>query len=378
MASIPFLRSKKTKWILAIVVAFIALRSAAPFLVKSVINDSLEKAEGLGGSVDSVGLRLFRGAYIINQLDLYTIVDGERHPFLQVDEVDISIFWGALLSGRLVSEITLEKPILSLSDTRGKEENKYESVINESSWLGLREELVPLQIDRFEITNGIINFTGLSPNEDFNGNFTLKDMNLLIVGLKKKAPTGNEKFPARLQVDAKVYGDSNLYAEGQFDAFSINPNFDLDATVDDINVKHLDKLIKIYAPFDIEAGSFRGAMKIKAVDGEVDGYLKVGAKDLNVFSWKQDIEIDNDNPLQAAFDALIGGISALLTNRESSLLATKIPIEGNLNEPDTSVFTALINLVRNAFIQAIDIDVDKLINAEALENEDSTDGNHPK
>lgn len=377
MTVTPFLKSKKTQWILAIFFVLITLRIAAPFIIKSVINDSLEKAEGLGGSVERVGLRLFRGAYVMHQLDVHTVVNDERHPFLNVKTVDISIFWGALFSGRLVSEIILDKPVLSLKDTQGKEENTYDPAINHSSWLGLRKELIPLQIDRFEMTDGVITFTGFSPDENINGNFTLDDINLLIIGLKKKTPTGNEKFPAHLTLNAKVYGDSHLNAEGQFNAFSTKPNFDLDATLDDVSIKHLDKIIKVYAPFDIEAGSFSGATEIRTVDGKVDGYLKIGAKNLDVFSWKQDINVDHDNPFQAAFDALIGGVSSLLTNRNSSLMATNIPIEGNISEPETSVFVAFVNLIRNAFVQAIDIHVDDVITTDVL-NDKNTDNSTNK
>ncbi|HER40198.1 MAG TPA: hypothetical protein ENO10_03165, partial [Salinimicrobium catena] len=55
-------------------------------------------------------------------------------------------------------------------------------------------------------------------------------------------------------------------------------------------------------------------------------------------------------------------------------LATKVPLEGDLNNVDTGVFSTVLNIFKNAWIKAFTTDVDEDINyKEAVEESKKDD-----
>ncbi|MDO6423459.1 DUF748 domain-containing protein [Saccharophagus degradans] len=357
----------------------VALRMLAPTIVKNIVNQSLDNAPGIAGSIQDIDLHLYRGAYQIEGIELRTVKNNIEHPFVTISELDISIFWTKLIRGEVVTELVFKQPSFTFADTKEEQTQKYEAAANKSTWLGISEQLVPFDIDRLEVIDGHFTFEGKSNTLNQKGVFQVSDINGVVVGITSPSQYDTENNKSKNTTSTRgtltgygmVYGESKVTAEGSFDPFSKKPMFDVDAHIDDIQAKHLDALIKIYTPFDIEAGSFMAATELKADMGKLTGYLKVGADELDVFSWKQDIEIDGDNPFEALADALIGGIANILSNRETDLVATQIPIEGSLNNPETSVIESFLSLLNNAFIDAIDIEVDEILSFGADQKTDS-------
>jgi hypothetical protein len=49
----------------------------------------------------------------------------------------------------------------------------------------------------------------------------------------------------------------------------------------------------------------------------------------------------------------MGGVSDLLENTRRDEVATKVDMAGPLEDPQTSTWQALVNLIQNAFVQGI-------------------------
>jgi hypothetical protein len=56
---------------------------------------------------------------------------------------------------------------------------------------------------------------------------------------------------------------------------------------------------------------------------------------------------------QKLYEAVVGGISELLENTPRDEVATVVDISGRLDNPQASTWQALVNLIRNAFFDAI-------------------------
>ena len=65
--------------------------------------------------------------------------------------------------------------------------------------------------------------------------------------------------------------------------------------------------------------------------------------------------------VQTLWEGLVGAIAELLENQPRDQLATNIPLEGDLSNPDTSVLVAVINILRNAFVEAFQANLDNSI-----------------
>jgi hypothetical protein len=85
-------------------------------------------------------------------------------------------------------------------------------------------------------------------------------------------------------------------------------------------------------------------------NGTVRGYVKPLFKEMDVYDVRQDQE---KNLIQKIYEGLVGGVSQLLENRPREEIATKANIIGRLDNPQASTWQVLVNLLQNAFFQAI-------------------------
>ena len=163
---------------IALVVALIALRLAAPYLVKHVINERLAQLDGYHGHVEDVDLAIWRGAYQLEGMRIDKTDGDVPVPFFYADTIDISVEWLALFDGRVVAEIGLAHPILNfVSDASGGEGQMGE----EADWRALVDDLVPITINRFEVHEGEVHYRdfGSRPQLDLR----LTELEMVALGL---------------------------------------------------------------------------------------------------------------------------------------------------------------------------------------------------
>jgi hypothetical protein len=71
---------------------------------------------------------------------------------------------------------------------------------------------------------------------------------------------------------------------------------------------------------------------------------------MDVYDARQDQE---KNLFQKIYEGLVGGVSQLLENNPRQEVATKADLAGYLDNPQASTWQVLVNLIQNAFFQAI-------------------------
>lgn len=72
---------------------------------------------------------------------------------------------------------------------------------------------------------------------------------------------------------------------------------------------------------------------------------------------------------------LAGLVGVIVKNRNKDQVATKIPISGSFESADIGAISAIVNLLRNAFIQAIFPSIDYQISLTSVDkDEKSTKG----
>ncbi|HMQ64187.1 MAG TPA: hypothetical protein PKE06_26120, partial [Flavilitoribacter sp.] len=105
------LKKKLYRWLLIGVIALVAVRLALPYAVKWYLNNQvLNHMEAYRGHVDDVDLSLWRGAYTIQGLKIVKIGTRLEAPFVDVEEMDLSVQWKALFDGAIVGEVECRHP----------------------------------------------------------------------------------------------------------------------------------------------------------------------------------------------------------------------------------------------------------------------------
>jgi hypothetical protein len=129
-----------------------------------------------------------------------------------------------------------------------------------------------------------------------------------------------------------------------------NANFDLELTIEETEMKTLNKLFLATGNFDVTAGRFSLYTEIAVRDGVVDGYVKPLFRDVDIYNPKHDRK---KNIFRKMYEGILGGLSWLLENRPREEVATTTRISGRLSNPETSTWEVALGLIQNAFFQAI-------------------------
>jgi len=125
----------------------------------------------------------------------------------------------------------------------------------------------------------------------------------------------------------------------------------------------LNEFFQAYAKVDVNKGTFGLYTEVAAKDGKFKGYVKPLIQDLDILG-KED---RNDNIFRKIWEGLAGGIGEIFQNQSKDQVATKIPFEGLLKNPDTDTWEAIAQILQNAFIRAIQPSIDQEINIQTVD-----------
>jgi hypothetical protein len=357
---------KKT-WFTVIVVTVLLLILAsvgAPYAVQYYINQQINQTKGITGQVGDVDLHLYRGAYAVDDIEIYAVDEqSSPKPLLSVKTLDFSLAWSAVLNGNLVTNMVFSQPKIVIYDKDTTTPEQNQQVKDERTWIGLANNLVVFSIDTLKIIDGkisLVNQTkkGEIPTYIANINADIKNIT--------NAQNLTKTLVTSVDVKGDLMGEATLTLVGKLDPFSEQANFDFNMEVQRFSVKQIQTVFNVYTPFDIEAGGIDGAMELAAKSNEVNGYAKAGVYDLSIFSWREDVEKDDDGLFTIIFEGGADLLSAILENDESQLVAARIPIEGTLDNTDISTFQAVVSVLKNAFFDATKMQVDDIVSYESV------------
>ncbi len=343
--------NKKWKIFLLVIVLLIAVRVSLPFAVKYYVNKTLQDLEGYTGSIDDVDLSLYRGAYVIHKLNIEQTGDSIPIPFIDIEKIDLSVHWAALFKGSIVGEVILDRPTVNFAVAADDQGKKVSQDGSDEDWTKVLDDLIPLQINRFEIVQGTVAFKDFTTKPEVDVN--LDSLHVLATNLSSVTDS-EEKLPATLTADAISLGGGVLHVESRLNILKSVPDFDIDFKFEGVDLTALNNFIKAYTNTDVERGTFSLFAEVAAEDGKMKGYVKPIIEDLKILDWDK----EEGNFFQKLWEGLVGLTTEVLENQPKDRFATKVPIEGNLNQPDIKIWPTVWNVFKNAFIQAFKKDVE--------------------
>jgi hypothetical protein len=228
-----------------------------------------------------------------------------------------------------------------------------------AQFLELRKQLMPLRVNRCEVDNGRLHYVDSTVKPPVN--IWLNDLQLLALNLINVVDTS--KLPASIKATAGVY-DGNLSFNMKLNPLAYDPTFDMNAKLENTSLPKVNEFFKAYGKFDVESGTFGLYTEIAAADGKFVGYVKPVIKDLKILG-EQDRK---DNIFQKMWESIVGAAAMVLKNPKEKQVATKVPIRGTFEKTTVGVWYAVIDLLRNAFIQAIQPSIDHEINIQSVDS----------
>lgn len=347
------LRRKRYIIPLVILALIIIGRVMLPYILKDRVNRTLNNIPGYMGHVDDIDVALYRGAYVIKGLILRKRSAQTDTPILDFPKNDISIEWKSLFKGKIVSEVILHGPKFNYI-FEDQETEPVEGEAKVDDWTKALTDLVPIDINHLNVHNGTASFVKLSENPDIN--MFLENIDLDATNLSNVV-NEEETLPSNLYAKAVSIGGGDVTLHGNLNLLKKIPDMDIEFSLERADVTALNDLSENYVGVDFESGTFELYSEVAIADGFLKGYLKPMFIDTKILGEEED-----KNFFGKIWEGFVGAVKWLFENKGTDTLATRAPIEGDLNKVETSTWDTVLNIFKNAWIKAFSGDVDEDIN----------------
>jgi hypothetical protein len=344
----------------SVLLLLIALRIALPYILLKLVNKELSHIPGYTGHVDDLDVALIRGAYKIKHIKLEKTGGKVPVPFFSAELVDLSLQWASLFHGRFVGKIEVDQPVLNF--VKGPTEETSQTKID-SSWTDVVKKLMPLKLNKFEIVEGQIHYRDFHSKPSFD--IYTKNVHILAENLSN-AEKNKQVLPSTVTATADVYG-GKATASMKMDALAKTPTFDGKATLVGLNLTNLNNFIDAFAKFDIKSGEISIYTEAAAKNGRITGYTKPIIKNLKVLNWEK----DKEKPLKIAYEAVVEAVAWVFKNHNKDQLATRVEFEGNIKKPNIDIWSLIVEVLKNAFIQALYPSIENSINLNSLNGKEN-------
>ncbi|WP_405604745.1 DUF748 domain-containing protein [Polaribacter sp. Asnod1-A03] len=335
---------------LVFIILLLIFRIYLPTLVKNYVNKILANIPEYYGHIDDIDISLFRGAYVINNLQLDKLDAKTKVPFLKFPKTDISVQWKSLFNGKIVAEIIMDNPkiVYVFEDQQATTEGEEADV---DDWTNVITDLVPLEINQLDIRNGKLAFVQLST--DPNIDLSIDKLNLTVINLRNVVEK-ERTLPSSISATGISFGGGEVSLNGNLNIIKEIPDMDITFSLKNSNVTALNDFSNYYAGIDFESGTAELYSEIAIADGFLKGYMKPLLTDSKLLG-------KEDGFLETLWEGLVGFFKFVLKNQSTDTLATEIPLEGDLNNVEAGILPTVGGIFKNAWIKAFKGETDGTI-----------------
>ncbi len=342
---------KGLKILLWVFVFLVAVRLALPYGIKWYLNNKvLNHMEVYWGHVEDVNISLYNGSYQLEKLHIVKKDTKLKEPFLLVDQIDIRLQWKALFDGKIVGEFICHRPVVHFAFS--EDENESQTGVEED-WTALPEDMMPIRINRFSVVDGKIYLSNLLVKSD--NEVPLDNFNLEITNIQNVERASEDSLPTTISASGTSGKNGSLKFSSKAYLLKQMPDFNYDLKLENLSLTSLNPAVKHYLNMDFEGGTISLYSELAMKDSSFTGYMKPIIKDMRIFNWKEE-----DRNLGGWFKEFFSeGAQELLENQKRQQFATRIPVEGRIDDPKTGIMKAIFSAFENAYIEAFEYKLDK-------------------
>ncbi len=303
----------------------------------------LNASDTMRGDFQSVHVTVFPPGYEIHKLKIDERVDpGWKHPLFYAERVKAGLDMSRLLRGRIVASARIDEPkvIYTVRQSAAKKE-----AAQPPDLAPLLHEVLPARVNRIEIRDGEFLFRDLVMKGQ--PQIWVHDIEVAVENLAtRRKLSGGE--PATLSASAVLgrSGDAKMFVSAN--PFARPLAFAGQVEVRGWRVAELYDLIEPQTKLQTSKGTLDLFVEFKSRDGRITGGVKPVLKNVEVKPTEGGI----GNRLKAWLaDKTLNLFSDRVPGRNA--VATVIPIEGRLDNPDVQLWPTIFGVIRNAFVEGM-------------------------
>jgi len=335
-------------FLILLVGSLVAARLYLPTYVLKYLNTELSQLNGYEGSVEDVDIHLYRGAYTIHKLVIRKKNGAIPVPFVDIASLDLSVEWRSLLHGRVVAEADVIEPVINFAVNKS---GTVSQTGTEEDWSEKIKKLAPIDFNRVNIHRGKLAYKNFSTTPQVD--IFVNDIEAVVTNLRN-IEDKNAPLPSTIVADGTSLGKGKFHLDGRMNILKNIPDMDIKAKLEHVNLPAFNNYFRAFAGIDVDKGSFDGYTELVVKNGQVSGYVKPIARNISLINLKEDA-----NPIKFVWESLASVVIEIFTNHRRDQFATKIQLEGNLDDIKTNTWQTIGGIIRNAFVKAFDKGFDR-------------------
>jgi hypothetical protein len=353
---------KNYKWIGFAIVIVIGFRISLPFLLQDRIIRSINAIEGYSGSVGNVDLQIYRGGFKVERLKIFEEASEKPEvPLVNLGLLDFSIQWNALLKGHFVGEVYMDTLLVNFTKRKEDANSDQDSLDTRIQLIGELQKLNPIQINILEISNSEISY--IDPTSEPKIDVALKKINLRAENLRN-VQSATDDLPASIRVKTLAMESGMIDLKAELNYLLEPPDFDIDLEIEQLDLVKFNEFFKAYANLGLKSGTLNFYSEAASRNGQFDGYIKPLIKNLEIADTDS-----TDGLIKTIYKGVVEVGTELFENQKEDQIGTKVPISGSLENGKAKIFESLLNLFKNAFIEAYNLEIERSISFRNNESE---------
>jgi hypothetical protein len=320
----------------------IAVRLILDPLGAHFTRQGLARMKGFRGDFSSVHVTLFGPGYTIRHLKIAEVPGTGQNPVLYADTVHVGIDWRQLLRGEIVTEARFVEPKIEIINRPTTPVARTKAPPDLSQQLG---RVTKLKVARVEIIRGELLLRDLTlPRKP---ELWVHRLEVAAENLATRETMAHAR-PTTLTASG-ILGDSGDFTVfATADAFARPLAFAGTFELRGLRVAELYGFIEPETKLQTPNGTLDLSAEFMSKGGRLQGGVKPVLKNVQV---------------RAAEGGAWDKLKAWLTDKAVKLgsdrvpgrnaVATVVPLEGRLTDPDVQLWPAVLGVVRNAFVEGL-------------------------
>jgi hypothetical protein len=326
--------------VLLVVAARLALDPVVTWRTEKV----LAGLDGLRGRFDDVEVHVRDLSYSIHGLSIEKVsAGGAALPYFEVRRARFGLQWRELVRGHVVADVDLEAPTLNLVTASSRAEEQEAEEAPEAAEQGMK--LAPFRVNRAQVKDGEVRW--IDAREPEAPRLRLHGIEATLENWASDAALSRDE-PTVLALRGSLQRSGKVSVFATADPLAKKLTFSGQGRLDGLRLEELSGLLGAKADVAPDAGVLDLSVRFRAEEGRLSGGLRPILKGAGTRPAKPNLGAKLKSLLA---DAAISIFSDDVPGRDA--VATTIPIQGTVDDPEAQVWPTILGVVRNAFVRGL-------------------------
>jgi hypothetical protein len=303
----------------------------------------LAKMDGFRGDFEHVHVTLFGPGYTISRLKLIEDPGGSwKEPLVYAESVHVGVDWRRLLHGQIFASARIVEPkieIISKKEAAPKAKTKAPDLSEQL------QNVTTLKVSRIEIVRGELLFRDLTAER--HPELWVHKIELAAENLPTREKLAGAR-PTTISASGVVGHSGQMTLFVSADPFASPLAFAGRLELKDLRVAELYDFIEPKTKLQTPRGTVDLFAEFTVKNGRLDGGVKPVLKNVDVRpaesgAWDRFKGWLADKAVKIASDRVPG----------RNAVATVVPLEGPIADPDIQLWPAIFGVLRNAFVEGV-------------------------